>query len=68
VARRKIQKSRISNAKASKAPRVKSLHISYDSTGAEVEERAKEHIQASKPSNIVTTSYYRILTMVRSTS
>jgi hypothetical protein len=68
MARREARNSRISNAKASKAPRVKSLHISYDSTGAQVEERAKEHIQASKPSNIVTTSYYRIPVMVRSTS
>jgi hypothetical protein len=33
-ARRKAQKSRISNAMASKAPRIKSLHISHDSTGA----------------------------------
>jgi hypothetical protein len=40
-ARRKMQKSRISNAKASKAFRVKSVHISYDSTGAQVKERAK---------------------------
>jgi hypothetical protein len=44
TARREAHNSRISNAKASKAPRVKSLHISYDSTGVEVEERAKEHI------------------------
>jgi hypothetical protein len=67
-ARRKTQKPRISNAKASKTPRVKSLHISHDSTGAQVKERAKEHIQASKPSNIITTSYNRIPTVVRSTS
>jgi hypothetical protein len=67
-ARRKTQKSRISNAKASKAPRVKSVHISHDSTGAQVKERAKEHIQASKPSNIITTSYHRIPTVVRTTS
>jgi hypothetical protein len=43
-ARRKTQKPRISNAKAGKAPRVKSLHISHDSTGAQVKEKAKEHI------------------------
>jgi hypothetical protein len=46
-ARRKTQKSRISNTKASKALRVKSVHISHNSTGAQVKERAKEHIQAS---------------------
>jgi hypothetical protein len=67
-ARRKAQKSRISNAMASKAPRVKSIYISHDSTGAHVKERAKEHIQASKPSNIITTSYHRVPTVVRTTS
>jgi hypothetical protein len=67
-ARRKTQKSKISNAKAGKAPRVKSLHITHDSTGAQVKERAKEHIEASKPSNIITTSYNRVPTVVRSTS
>jgi hypothetical protein len=40
----------------------------YISTGAQVKERAKEHIQASKLSNIVTTSYYRVPTVVRTTS
>jgi hypothetical protein len=29
--------------------------------------RAKEHIQASKPSNIITTSYHRVPTMVGAT-
>jgi hypothetical protein len=67
-ARRETQKSRISNAKASKAPRVKSVHISYDSTGAQVEERMKKHIQASQPSNIITTSHHRVPTVVRATS
>jgi hypothetical protein len=67
-ARRKAQKSRTSNAKASKTPRVKSVHISYDSTGAQVKERAKEHIQASKPSNIITASYHRVPTVVGTTS
>jgi hypothetical protein len=67
-ARRKTQESRISNAKASKAPRVKSVHVSHDSTSAEVKERAKEHIQASKPSDIITTSYHRVPTVVRTTS
>jgi hypothetical protein len=67
-ARRKTQESGISNAKASKAPRVKSVHVSHDSTGVEVKERAKEHIQASKPSNIITTSYHGIPAVVRTTS
>jgi hypothetical protein len=66
VARRRIHKSRVSNAKASEAPRAKNIHVSNDSTGTQVEEGAKEHIQASKPSNIVTTSYHRVPTMVRS--
>jgi hypothetical protein len=34
---------------------LKSLHICNDSTGAQIKERAKEHIQASKPSNIIAT-------------
>jgi hypothetical protein len=67
-ARRKSQKPRISSAKAGKAPRVKGLHINHDSTGAQVKEGAKEHIQASKLSNIITTSYNRVPTVVRSTS
>jgi hypothetical protein len=67
-ARRKAQKPKISNVKASKAPGVKSLHISHDSTGAQVKERVEKHIQASKPSNIITTSYNRIPTVVRTTS
>jgi hypothetical protein len=67
-ARRKIHKSRISNAKASKALRVESVHISHDSTGTQVEEGAKEHIQASQPSNIITASYHRIPAVVRTTS
>jgi hypothetical protein len=68
MARREARKSRISNAKASKAPRVESLHICNDLAGAQVKERVKEHIQASKPSNIIATSHYRILAVVRSTS
>jgi hypothetical protein len=67
-ARGKEQKSRISNTKTIKAPRVESIHISHDTTGAQVEERTKEHIQAGKPSNIITTSYHRVPTMVRATS
>jgi hypothetical protein len=68
MARREARKSRISNTKASKAPRVESLHIRNDSAGTQVKERVKEHIQASKPSNIITTSHYGISAVVRSTS
>jgi hypothetical protein len=57
MARRK-HKSRISGTKASEAPRFENLHISNDSAGAYVKERAKEHIQASKPSNIIATSHH----------
>jgi hypothetical protein len=68
MARREARKPRISSAKVSKAPRVESLHIRNDSAGAQVKERAKEHIQASKPSNIIATGHYGILAVVRSTS
>jgi hypothetical protein len=68
MARRKILKSRISSTKASEAPRVKSLHIGNDLTGAQIKERAKEHIQASKPSNIIATSHYGVLVVVKSTN
>jgi hypothetical protein len=68
MARRETHKSRISSTKASKAPRVESLHICNDSTGAQIKERAKEHIQANKPSNIIATSHYGVLTVVRSTN
>jgi hypothetical protein len=68
MARRKLHKSRISSTKASEAPRVESLHIGNDSTVAQVKERAKEHIQASKPSNIIATSHYGVLAVVKSTN
>jgi hypothetical protein len=58
----------MSNTKIIKTPRVKSIHISYDSAGAQVEERAKKHIKAGQPSNVITTSYHRVPTMVRATS
>jgi hypothetical protein len=64
MARREARKSRIPSTKASKAPRVESLHICNDSTGAQVKERVKEHIQASKPSNIIATSHYGVLAVV----
>jgi hypothetical protein len=68
MARRETHRSRISNTKASKAPRVKSLHICNDSTGAQIKERVKEHIQASKPSNIIATGHYGVLAVVISTN
>jgi hypothetical protein len=68
MARRETYKPRISSTKASKAPGVESLHICNDSTGAQVKERAKEHIQASKLSNIIATSHYGVLAVVRSTN
>jgi hypothetical protein len=59
--------SRISSTKASKAPRVKSLYICNDPTGAQVKERAKEHIQTSKLSHLIATSHYGVPSVVRST-
>jgi hypothetical protein len=47
---------------------IKSIHIRNDLAGAKIQERAKEHIKASKPSNIVTTSYYKVLEVVLPTS
>jgi hypothetical protein len=46
----------------------KSIHICNDPTSAKIQERAEEHIQTSKSSNIITTSYYRVPAVVRSTS
>jgi hypothetical protein len=37
-------------------------------TSAKIQERAEEHIQTSKSSNIITISYYRVPMVVRSTS
>jgi hypothetical protein len=68
MARREARKLRISSTKASKAPRVESLYICNDLTDAQIKERVKEHIQASKPSNLIATSHYGILAVVRSTS
>jgi hypothetical protein len=64
----KKYKSRISNAASSKTSRIKSTHICNDLTSAEIQERAEDHIQTSKSSNIITTSHNRVLKMVRSTS
>jgi hypothetical protein len=68
MARRETYKSRISSTKVSKALGVKNLHICNDSTGAQVKKRTKEYIKASKPSNIIATSHYRVLAVVRSTN
>jgi hypothetical protein len=46
----------------------KYIYISNDPTNTNVEERAEEHIQTGQLGNIITTSYYRIPVMVRSTS
>jgi hypothetical protein len=47
---------------------VKSIYINNDPTSAKVKERAEEHIQIGQLGNIITTSHYRVLAMVRSTS
>jgi hypothetical protein len=60
--------SRIPGTEASKTSRVESIYIYNDSTDAKVQEGAEEHIQTSKPSHIITTSYYRVPIVVRSTS
>jgi hypothetical protein len=65
---RKKHKSGIPNAMTHKTVGVKSIYISNDPTSTKVEERAEEHIQIGQLGNIITTSYYRIPTMVRSTS
>jgi hypothetical protein len=47
---------------------IKSIHIRNDPAGAKIQEKAEENIKASKPSNIITTSHYRVLEVVRPTS
>jgi hypothetical protein len=64
MTRRKKYESGIPNATTHKAVGVKSIYICNDPTGAKVQERAEEHIQTSKPGNIITTSYYRVPAMV----
>jgi hypothetical protein len=54
----------IPNAASSKTFGIKSIYIRNDPTGAKVQERAEEHIQTSKSSNIITTSHNRVLEMV----
>jgi hypothetical protein len=65
---RKKHESGIPNATTRKIARVKSIYISNDPTSTKVEKRAEEHIQTGQLGNIITTSYYRVLAMVQSTS
>jgi hypothetical protein len=65
---REEYKSRIPNAASRKTSGIKSIYIYNDPTGAKIQERTEEYIQTSKSSNIVTTSHYRVLEMVRPTS
>jgi hypothetical protein len=65
---RKKHKSRISNATTRKTAGVKSIYISNDPTSAKVEERKEKHIKTGQPGNNITTSYYGVSKMVRSTS
>jgi hypothetical protein len=65
---REEHKSRIPNAASYKTSGIKSIYICNDPTGAKIQERIEEYIQTSKSSNIITTSHYRVLEMVRPTS
>jgi hypothetical protein len=65
---RKEYESGIPSTTSSKTSGVKSIYIRNDPIGAKIQERAEEHIQTSKSSNIITTSYHRVPEMVRSTS
>jgi hypothetical protein len=65
---RKKDESRISNAATRETAGVKGIYISNDSTSTKVKERKEEHIQTDQLGNIITTSYYRVLAVVRSTS
>jgi hypothetical protein len=61
TAGRKKYESGILSTTSSEASGVKSIYIYNDPTGAKVQEKAEEHIQTSKSSNIINTSYYRVL-------
>jgi hypothetical protein len=61
---RKEYKSRIPSVESRKTSEIKSIYISNDPTGAKIQERTEEYIQTSKSSNIITTSYNRVLEMV----
>jgi hypothetical protein len=65
---RKKHKSRISNTMTRETAGVKSIYISNNPTSTKVEERKEEHIKTGQPSNNITTSYYRVSKVVRSTS
>jgi hypothetical protein len=58
-------KSRIPSATSCKTFSIKSIHICNDPASPKVQKRAEEHIETSKLSNIITTSNYRILEVVR---
>jgi hypothetical protein len=60
--------SGIPSTATSKTSGVKSIYICNDPTDAKIQERAKEHIQTSKLSYIITTSHYRVPVVVRLTS
>jgi hypothetical protein len=45
-----------------------SIHIRKDPAGAKIQKRAEEFIKASKFNNIITTSHYGILEVVRPAS
>jgi hypothetical protein len=68
TAERKKHKSRISKAATRKTAGVKSIYISNDPTITKVEERKEEHIKTGQPGNNITTSYYGVSKVVRSTS
>jgi hypothetical protein len=67
MTRRKKHESRISNATTRKTTGVKGIYIRNDSASAKVKERKKEYIQTGQPGNIITTSYYRVSKVTRST-
>jgi hypothetical protein len=65
---RKKHEPRISNATTRKIARVKGIYIGNDPTSTKVEKREEEHIQTGQLGNFITTSYYRVLIVVRSIS
>jgi hypothetical protein len=68
TARKEKYESGIPSTATSKKSGVESIYICNDPTSAKIQERVQEHIQASKPSYIITTSHYRVPAVVRSTS
>jgi hypothetical protein len=61
---RKKHESGLPSTASSKTSGVKSIYICNDPTGAKIKERTEEHIQTSKSSNIITTSYYNVPAVV----